>query len=108
MKNQYVLVIPTASMEIGDTYPAGTHLPLQCTVTYWFAFQQERSFDIFTKLMEELSPKEFTGMELISDAPALFGAKNNIHPLIRSCTMTRSFDCIQSCIAYCTNQAEFW
>src|SRR5437867_3486088 len=68
----YLLALEIDPMQIGTTYTA---LPLHCTVMHWFRASQppSRVLDATRSVFAKTPP-----LELISEAPALFGPKRNV------------------------------
>lgn len=78
MHNEYLVVLPIEPMQLGDQYPVGTPLPLHCTVMPWFRLQPSIDFAALNAVLSRLACTGKDEVELVSEAPKLFGPKNNI------------------------------
>ena len=85
MKREFLLVLPVGHHKLGAVYPAGVPLPLHCTLMHWFTFEDPIGQIWLLTEMNELC-KRLRDVELVSEAPALFGPNNDVpvHTLRRT------------------------
>ena len=79
----YLFVLEVETMQVGAVYKS---LPLHCTLMHWFnaSITPEDLIKKVTSVFKDRSP-----IELVSDAPAMFGKNNNIpvHTVIMTQTL---------------------
>lgn len=76
---EYLLVIPIEPMDVGSCTPAGAQLPLHCTLMPWFIPHPDLSLsDLKAEIGKIAAQPQFSGVELISEKPELFGPNKDI------------------------------
>ncbi len=79
MDTEYLVALPVEEMSCGSVIKRTEHWPLHCTVMQWFRVNATRA-DSVGRLNNELSmlASLAKGIELVSEAPDLFGATMDI------------------------------
>ncbi|HUO50413.1 MAG TPA: hypothetical protein VMU25_02520 [Candidatus Paceibacterota bacterium] len=79
MAVEFLVVLPIDPMPIGAAYPRGASLPLHCTLMQWFWIQKETDFARLHHQLAVLASNTPIGeIELVSEAPALFGPQSDV------------------------------
>lgn len=81
MSKEYLLFLAIDPCKLGAGYPAGTLLPLHCTVMHWFAFRDGHTFsslhENLVRMVRRKNPA-WIGLNMVSKEPELFGPNDDV------------------------------